>query len=306
MKVAVIDCGSNTIKLAIYKIEQDNTFTILETKKAYLGIIRYIENDVLTNQGFEQLLVTLSNMIAFSKKNSCTRIYAFATASLRNLKNLGTILCAIKEQLDLEVEVISGNKEMMYDFIGLKLNVNVQQGLACDLGGGSAQIFTFEGTDIIQGVSLPIGSFKMYGQFVSGILPKKGEINSIYAEVKRRIKPHYFIKSNNYTTLYLMGGIGKAIARMHKNLTENDKKIDQYRIKTSEIPILMHTILNFNGEGLALLNKVLPERSHLVIPGMIVLDTITKLANIDEIIILKYGVREGFLKNNIIDLKRRK
>lgn len=306
MKIAVIDCGSNTIKLAIYKIEQDNTFKILHTKKTYLGIIQYIQNNVLNNQGFEKLLETLSSMLAFSKKNGCEHVYAFATASLRNIGNLGTILCAIKEQLDLEIEIVSGNKEIIYDFMGLKLDVQAQQGFACDLGGGSAQIFAFQGSDIVQGISLPIGCLKMYGKFVSGILPKKGEMNAIYAEVKRQIKPYYFIRTNNCSTLYLMGGIGKAIARIHKNLSQNDLKIDQYKIKATEIPILMNTILNFNGEGATLLNKLLPERSHLVIPGMIVLDTIIQLANVDEIIILKYGVREGFLKSNVMDLRRRK
>jgi len=85
-------------------------------------------------------------------------VAAFTTAALRNAKNSREAVAAIEERTGIKIQVISGDEEATFDFIGATHNLQNDSGLLIDIGGGSTEIVTYRDRQIQYKTSLPIGS----------------------------------------------------------------------------------------------------------------------------------------------------
>ena len=303
MRCGIIDLGSNTIRLVVYEIE-GGQFSQLINEKEFLGIINYIENDNLTTEGLDKIVSILGDMRRLCALLKCEEFYCFATASLRHIENLDVVLTGIREQAGVDVAVISGREEAYYDYLGLMACKELKNAVGCDVGGGSGQVFTVQDGGFQDSISLPIGCLRMYNAFVKGLLPRDSEMQALYDHVRKMLKEYKFIKQSDSDTLYVMGGTARAMAKLHRSMTGVKQEISGYRMDTDDITTMIHTVKSMNMEGVKLLNKVLPERSHTIVPGMLVLGAIAKTARTKRIEVVKNGVREGFVVNII--MKRRK
>lgn len=117
MKVAVIDIGSNTVRLIVYTM-QEKTFKQLVSKKIMLGLASCIENKTLTSEGIAKLTDALSQLKHFCTMFHVENAYYFATASLRNVSNKKDVLEHILQELGIEIELLSQIRKGYMIFMG--------------------------------------------------------------------------------------------------------------------------------------------------------------------------------------------
>lgn len=86
MKYAVIDVGSNTVRLSAYRVE-NKKFEQLFTVKETVGLAGYIKEKKMSEEGMEQAARTLNRFKRILNQFDIDRVWVFATASLRNIKN---------------------------------------------------------------------------------------------------------------------------------------------------------------------------------------------------------------------------
>ncbi|WP_070000920.1 Ppx/GppA phosphatase family protein [Cellulosilyticum sp. I15G10I2] len=300
MHYGLIDLGSNTVRLVIYKFNQNKYVKVFD-EKTYLGILNYIEKNQLTSQGIEKLKRILIYMYGHIQLMGCNNYWCFATASLRNIDNLEAVVELIKQKAGLTILPITGTEEAYYDYVSLKNSLLATSFIGCDIGGGSAQIIECKDKNLIASTSLPIGSLRMYKDHVEGFFPNTDESQKITTCVEKHLDAHSFISNNSHKTLYAIGGTARATAKLHRELSKNNNTLHGYVLTPQDLDMMQQTIDHLGIQGAKVINKVLPERLLTIIPGMIVLQTLVNKMNIQQIVILKKGIREGFLIEKLMD-----
>ncbi|WP_288640785.1 exopolyphosphatase [uncultured Methanosphaera sp.] len=291
MIYSVVDIGSNTIRLQLYQYKKGKLKTIISKKKT-AGLISYKENNKLNDEGIQTLLSILKsfkkNLIQLKVDNVCY----FATASIRNLKNSDDILQLIKEELNIDIYLLESKTEAMMSFNAVKKSgkMTSDEGILCDVGGGSSEIVYFNNRTPQELTSIDIGSLNSYYKYVSVMLPSTSECEAIRNDVLEKIKKSE-VNKHTVTHLYAVGGTIRAIKKVLEHICIKE---DKTSIITPAMLKKLQSELNKNNkEYFTKILQVKAERIHTLVPGLVIIATIAEYFNIKQIHVSHKTVREG-------------
>ena len=134
MVYGVIDLGSNTIRLSVFKYE-DGKIKLVQNKKTIAGLASCIKNGGLTEVGVARACFTLNRYKTILEEQNIENYSVFATASLRNINNREIVLNEIKERTGIVPEILFGDEEARLDFVGVKRAFDLTRGVLIDIGG---------------------------------------------------------------------------------------------------------------------------------------------------------------------------
>lgn len=294
MNYAIVDIGSNTIRLIIFEIYKNQERNIFD-KKYTAGLISYVENGALSTKGIKKLIRTLESIKKIVDLIGNCSFNPFATASLRNLSNRDEVLREVKEKLDIDIDVLSQKEEALMGNVGIFEDFNIDKGLTIDIGGASTEIVSFKKNKASEFLNLQIGSLLLFSQYVSVVIPKKKEIDLIQKKVLKEISSKNF--KNTYNTLIGIGGTVRACGKVISELYGKDEKC----FSLNELDNLLLNIKNKDKETIRTIIKVNPSRIHTLVPGLIILFTVCKYLHIEDIQVSNKGVREGYLHLRVLE-----
>lgn len=164
MKIAVIDCGSNTFNLLISEANQQGWTTIFQNKlPVKLGSGGYQSGEIVADRftrGIDALLNHATNIRNFG----CEKVFAFATSAIRGAKNGKAFIDKALELTGIQIETIDGNKEAELIYLGIKQTLKVEDKtvLVMDIGGGSTEFIIADQTGILWKQSFKLGVSRLY------------------------------------------------------------------------------------------------------------------------------------------------
>ena len=204
-KYAVIDIGSNTVRMVIYTAE-DAAFHGLFSKKYTLGLAGYIQDGIMTQEGIHKLCAALLECRMMLEQFEIERYFVFATASLRNIQNTREAVDQVFLVTGFSIDVISGQAEAYLDYYGVMVDAPLENGLLFDIGGGSTELVTIahDGPGVIE--SLPIGSLTLAKEYVDKVFPKQSECEKIQARIRKELKKRKLHRLPAHTALCGVGG----------------------------------------------------------------------------------------------------
>ncbi len=292
MRYAVVDTGSNTIRMSIYEYE-NGRLNELFTEAVFANLASHIIDNELTENGInicsEAVLKHKKTALEYGVHNFCV----FATAAIRNAKNSEEIVNRVKKNTGVAMEILSGTDEGELSFLGACEDFTVKDGIMADVGGGSSEIIVFENGKIKSVKSVPLGSLKAYKMFVSGEIPTEEEVLKIKAEIKKYLDENENFKNIKTETLCLVGGGVRASKKLLKTLI-NKENID--------IPCV-NSMLSFiidNENSVKILENVAPKRKLTITPGLAIYSAIGGYFNASLIEISDKGIKEGYVKKYLI------
>lgn len=297
MIYAVIDIGSNTIRLSVYKVIGDEVKNLFNEKSS-ASLASFIEKGMMNEHGIQKLINTLKefkNLI--SNFEDISKTYAIATASIRNSCNRREIIERVRTEVGIDIELISGEEEAKLSFLGS--GIDSQSGILTDIGGGSSEIVVFEQGKVVKTSSLNIGSLVAFDNFARGLFITKDEKKLLEDDIK------LMIASNNlnrvqHDLVCAVGGSARACLKLYNEYY--DKEACNVIITMDGLKNLINTLINMeNRAKMKLILKVKADRIHTLIPGMIILYRIAKYFYADIIRVSMTGIREGFVYNKILE-----
>ena len=213
MKYAVIDLGSNTIRLVVYE-ETNAEFHALFTQKFTAGLAAYLQDGMMTPEGIRLICTTLQRCKMLLKEFTPCTTLAFSTAPLRNIRNTQEAIDQIYAETGYSVDVLTGLEEAYLDYYGVQRELPVESGLLFDIGGGSTEILTFahDGTGVIE--SVPIGSLNLSKKHIAKLFPDKKERDAIRLQVQKSLKRHKLNHLPPYETLCGIGGTARTVLQL--------------------------------------------------------------------------------------------
>lgn len=289
----VIDIGSNTVRLAVYEVK-DGVPKELFNKKVNAELANYIDDGKLTQKGMKKAAATLSDLLHVAQSIGLKKVYPFATASLRNVKNSKEAQAFIEEKCGVSLRILSGEEEAEMDYLGAIKEHPSENGIICDVGGGSTEIAFFQNNALTYASSFPIGSLNLFCNHVKDILPTMEEVYEIRADIVNVLRNVKIPEALKTGTISSVGGSARAIKKILEDY-------DPDSVHGSTIPLssLEEYLMQYLRDPEAQAKKVLsvvPDRIHTVIPGMLIHEMVALKAGAKNLLICSSGVREGYIR----------
>ena len=301
MLQAMIDIGSNTIRMAVYKIEDGHATQIMKRKHT-VGLSAYVKDGVMQEEGVRRAAEVVSEYRDFLAGMGVENTVAFTTAALRNATNSAEAVAALESRTGLSIRVISGEEEAAFDFAGAIHDLASDNGVILDIGGGSTEIVTYRSRRVSRKWSLPFGSLSLKVAYVKDLLPTPEEAEAIRTEVFKAVNLFCCkLPPMRNTVACGIGGTFKgtcALYRMMYDLPEETTRMDPRRFGA----MLAHYVSPTppKEEDAVRLMLATPDRIHTLLPGLILADVLTEALNCREVIYSDSGVREGYLYSEIL------
>ena len=220
--VAVIDIGSNSIKLVLVRVRNDNAFKIIYELKETVRLGKGMtEKPVLREDRMKIALQTLKMFKNLCDATDTKKIIAVATAAVRNANNQEEFLQRVKKETDLSVRVLSGSEEGYFDYWGVVNSIEKDDGLIMDIGGGSVELIWMENRQIKDSVSLPFGALDLTQQFDLYDEADKDQIKDLEKYLEKAYKEVSWLSEVEEMDLIGVGGTIRNIAKIDKRKKEN-------------------------------------------------------------------------------------
>ena len=296
-----MDIGSNTVRLSVYK-ERNGEAVILFSEKDQVSLKSYVKDGKLTNKGIKRLYNTLKKFKALVDNfEDIDGVYPFATATVRDVANRKEILDLMKKDLDLDIEVLSGEEEAKLAFVGASVSTEVKEGVLCDIGGGSTEVVIIGQGKVIKSNSLSIGSLSAFNDYVDGLFVDKDSKKLIENKVLQLFDDSS-IYEEDFKILSAVGGSARAALNFYKDYYKLEDDTRSMDVKEFD-SMVKDLIKKSDKKKMRMILDIKPDRIHTLLPGMIILNEISKFFNIETINVSQTGVREGYVYSKLLGRK---
>ncbi|EKQ51334.1 MULTISPECIES: exopolyphosphatase [unclassified Clostridium] len=300
--IAVIDIGSNSMRVLVYELYENNSFKIIDEEKRMTRLGQFIDkSNNLSKEGIQKLIVTLEFFKILCEKNNVVEIIVVATEAIRRADNKNEILSLVKEKLDLDIRILSGIEESAYGYLTIKSTMDINNALLIDIGGSSMEITLVKDKKIVQGISLPLGSIPL-----TKLFPFDGPADKyIISEFKNFIDKEFdklpWLKDAKNLPLIGIGGTARSIGKIHKKFINYPLDLlHNYSISIDEIKTIYDYVLSLDMNQKTKLKGLPKERADIFTAPFSALVALMNYCSCPLLKISQYGIREGVLYERLL------
>jgi len=297
--LAVIDIGSNSVRLVLYE-RLARSPTVVFNEKILAGLGRGIEKTGrLQDGGVAQALAALGRFRRICEQMGTRSLHVLATAAARDAANGLEFIAEVRRICGVEIEVLSGAEEARYAALGIVSGVWQPDGIAGDLGGGSLEVVDVHDGAIGTGTTFPLGGLRL--QEAADGSPRKAE--KIAADL---LADNPLLAAGEGRSFYAIGGTWRSLARLHMFQTGYPLHVmHEYAIQADEALEFCRTVARGNVETLDSIEVVSRQRRALLPFGAVVLGQIIRVARPKAVVLSALGVREGLLYERLDEAAKR-
>ena len=290
--IAVIDIGSNSIRLVIYE-NGVRTPTPLLNEKLLCGLGRNRQEDgSLNEEAKKRALDIFPRFAKLCEQVGVGQIHAFATEATRAATDGGAFIRTAEKALNCPIDILSGHEEAELAAAGIAAGFLEADGIAGDLGGGSLELIDIRGGKIHKEISLPVGSLNLIE--VSG-----QNYTKALAHIESHLKTVEWLREGKGRPFYMIGGTWRAVARLHMMEKRFPLSImHHYTIPVREIDLLTSRVVTRNPR-VPNLARISRERQEALPYGLLLLKCLTDAIKPSQVIVSALGVREGMLYSKL-------
>ncbi len=299
--VAVIDIGSNSVRLVVYAAMARSLVTVFN-EKALCGLGREVQSTgLLAKDAVEKALTALKRFHALCRVQKVGRIHAIATAACRDASNGPDFITKAERIIGVPIKILSGPREAKLSALGVVSGVHNPDGIVGDLGGGSLELIDVRGNRVHSGVSLPLGSLALQDSSHKSL--KRAE-----RIVKTDLSSVAHLKAGRGRTFYAVGGTWRALARIHIIQSGYPLHVMHgYSIPAADALDFTRRLRRLASTGmLANIEVVADARRPLLAYAALVLEYVIRVARPKTIVFSTFGVREGLLYEMLPQTERAK
>jgi len=300
--LAVIDIGSNSVRLVIYDIFGAH-FTPVYNEKILAGLGRDLRRTgKLSVEGKQKCRAALARFSHIIAARGLKAPLVGATAALRVAEDAPDFVASIRAETGLDISPISGEEEARLAALGLLSSNARRVGIGADLGGASLEIMRIDPSlkadgAPVQGVSLPLGPFDAIGGKLSELKTQDyaariADLDAALAKV-----PGYL---DGEDTLYLVGGAWRNLAATHQQKTDYPMRTLQgYKLSAKSAAKLAHWAWTDGIEDVLNWPGMRKARAETLPYAGLMLERLLKRFTPKFVVISMAGLREGLVWNTL-------
>lgn len=290
---AVIDIGSNSIRLVIFDITDGYPHPLFN-ERVFCGLGTGLgETGALPEDAMDRAVAAIVRFARLATSNGVDRLEAFATSAVRDATNGGELIAAIHSMTGCSVNVLDGRNEALLSAQALQRGLHVEDGIIADLGGGSLELAALRHGKVNQMVSLPLGTMRLRARLSDDMSKMNKEISTALRDVD-------WLDKYAGKALFPIGGAWRAFARL--KIKDSDYPLDiihGYTITADDAAETATLLTGLSKRSLARLESVVRQRRMAMpLTGLLLKNLIarTKPATVTFSAV---GVREGYVYDHM-------
>ena len=301
---AVVDAGSNALRLQITAVDHPKRYRILEQDRHPVRLGRDVfQTGRLNSASVDAALKALTEFKATADRYRVKAIKAVGTSALREASDARSFQKKT-QGIGIPLEVISEEEEARLISLGIMsgLRFHLPLGLFLDIGGGSVEMAVANTTNIFCLFSLPLGAVRLTEQFISTDPPRHKEIRNLrqFIQDKLRVAARR-IEKEKFTMAFGSGGTITALAETDTRVAGDTKAGSLSILRRLRLKALLEVLVGLSVTERAAMISGDPKRADIIVAGGLVLYEIMSALGLDYLFVSRRGLRDGLM----IDLLHR-
>ena len=310
--LTAIDVGTNSIHMVVVQIETSfPAFSIVAREKE---AVRLGDRDPVTGnlkpKIIRRSIDCLRRFLDLSRSIHNDRIIAVATSATREAPNGRDFLRNVKESLDLNIDLISGQEEARRIYIGVisGMEFDRKPHVIIDIGGGSTELILGDGGDPRVLTSTKVGAVRLTGEFVTTDPIDNGEYNTLKAFARGTLeRPADEVRSalQPGETLQMVGTSGtiETLAKIHamEHLGHEPSILTGYPLTRAYIDAKIASWRTMTCAQRAEIPGMSPQRAEIIVAGATVLQQAMALLGVESLVVCDRALREGLIVNWMLE-----
>ena len=298
--VAVVDIGSNSVRLIVYD-DTSRAPAPIFNEKVLCGLGRSIATSGrLAADGITRALRALRRFRALIEQLEVTNVQVIATAAARDAENGPEFITQAEHVLGQRIAVLSGTMEAELAALGVVSGIYAADGFAGDLGGGSLELIDVRGGRLSDAITMPLGGLRLIDASGGSLKKARDIVDAEFAKVD-------WLEKGRGRDFYAIGGTWRALARLHMTQTNYPLSVmHNYRIGADEALKFAALLDHQSQSSLAGIRDISSARRETIPYGALVLERLIKQMKPRAVVVSVLGIREGLLYSLLSETERQK
>jgi exopolyphosphatase/guanosine-5'-triphosphate,3'-diphosphate pyrophosphatase len=312
MKLAAIDIGSNSIKLAVVDAAASDSFAVLAREKESVRLgHETLREGFLSPAAIERAADCVKRFRSMAEARGAERVVAIATASVREASNAAEFINEVERITGVRVEVLSGVEEARLIGLAAASGCGVADAalVNLDIGGGSTEISLVRGGVPLALYSVKLGAVGLTERFLASDPPKQKELRALREEVRAALeRPARELRGASW--LRATGTSGTIIAVGEALRAQDARHKSQQGAQPTGAEIVFSRLTRFN-ERMAALSQserravpgISAQRSEIIIAGGHILEGAMRALGLNHLRTCDWALREGVILDCLRELE---
>jgi exopolyphosphatase/guanosine-5'-triphosphate,3'-diphosphate pyrophosphatase len=293
--VAVIDIGSNSGRVVVVRVSDEGHLQIVADERAPLRLARDLSMlGRLGDEAIDRTVFALRDFLAVARGAGAVDTVAVATAAVREAEDCDAFVDAIHDRTGLDVEVIDGEQEAAYAFLGAVHGLPVEDGLLFDIGGGSLEVTRFADRELRRAWTLPLGALRLSDEFLATDPPTHAEREALARHVRRVLKDAGVGTAADDGHVVGTGGTVRNLARMdarrHRSFIPH---LHGYRLPAERLRAVADQLAARRVGRRRSLSGLNEDRADSIVGGATAVLSFLDLLGAADVLVSGQGLREG-------------
>ncbi|MGE4294966.1 MAG: Ppx/GppA family phosphatase [Campylobacterales bacterium] len=293
---AVIDIGSNSVRMAVFERTSRFGFHLLKEAKSRVRISEnaWKNGGMLQPQAIDRAIAALDEFVQIARAFGARKILTVATSAVRDAPNKADFVRQVRQQTGLQIRVIDGLEEAQMGGLAAVNLLPLDEGITIDIGGGSTELALIQKGRVVDRISFNLGTVRLKELFFDSTPDVEGALRFVYRALKV-LPPHF--KSRQII------GVGGTLRALSSVLMKREhyplNVLHGYRYALEGNRKLLSEIIRSEAPALRRFGFK-PERLDVIREGVLIFTRVARKIGAVEAITSGVGVREGVFLNNML------
>lgn len=285
---AVIDIGSNSVRLVLYRID-GRAMTPVLNEKVMAGLGRDLpRTGALSADGVEAAMLALKRFATLIEARGVRSVFAVATAAVREAADGRFFARRVEEETGIAVRVLDGAEEARLSALGVSAGAPDAKGVVGDLGGASLELVEIGPKGVGRGETFALGPLTLAGD--DGF-----DYARVNDAVSRALAGSRVLKKAG-GDFYAVGGAWRAIGRIDIALSDHPLGVlHHHEMSRAEALKLADVVRKQSRRSLERLEEAAAKRAETLPYAAVVLERVMMAGHFERVVLSAFGLREGVL-----------
>ncbi len=305
--VAAIDIGTNSIRLAVVRVEADQRLTTLAVHREVVRLGEgEFETSHMTPAAIARGALVCAKFADVARGFGCKEIVAFATSAVREAENREEFIDRVRKEAGIEVRVISGVEEARLIWLGVSSGIELgeRRAVLIDIGGGSTEVIVGSATGYQMLESLKLGAIRLSNRFFDFEGPVsadqfarvQGYVRGVASQTTRRVREHGFdIALGSAGTITTLADI---VARRAGEPPVSSQR--NYTFRLSDLREAVQMLCRMPLEERRKVPGMDANRADIILGGAAIVLTLLEAFGADRMTLSERGLRDGILLDHLL------
>ena len=284
--LAIVDLGSNSVRMAVNELHDDGTYREVNRVKVDSRLSEGMGPEkILQPKAMDRTISALKSFRPYYEQLPNLVVRGIATAAVRQARNRDEFLKRVAAATDINLEVLSGDQEAYYDYLGAVNRLKVKDCLLLDTGGASCELVHVKDGRDASLISVPFGAVNLSEQFRLDDRVRAVDLFSAQVFLRERLRDIWWLNDAKHLPLVLLGGANRTLARMNRQQQKilHVENIHGYRLTTEQVMKTFERLLRVPLAERKRISGLELDRADIIIGGMLPLVTLLQMLDADQI-----------------------